>query len=188
MLRLCHPKITYNHILSIWASWQQDHAISLLQKIWNVLGNKDYIDVKISHFPHIFLIISRDTWYSSKKKFVTSVFLKTVIELICDWNFKKTHPSTPKFPENLKNIYGVGRWCQPNLFPITAFRAMFIPNLLCKTSKWCSGFNPSTHPWKHQVWSNIFFGWKTSNICTIGNGTSAKPTILYYGIGLPTIP
>ena len=96
VLRLCHPKITYNHILFIWASWQQDHAISLLQKIWNVLGNKDYIDVKISHFPHIFFIISRDTWYSSKKKFVTSVFLKTVIELICDWNFKKTHPSIPK--------------------------------------------------------------------------------------------
>ena len=30
----------------------QDNATLLLQKTWNVLGNKDYVGVKISNFPH----------------------------------------------------------------------------------------------------------------------------------------
>ena len=53
-----------------------------------------------------------------------------------------------------------------------------MPNLSRKTLK-CVQFNPPIHPWKLQVWPNIFCCCKTY-VGTIRNRITAK--------GLPTIP
>ena len=61
----------------------QYHAIALLQKTGNVLGNKDYIDVKISDIPH-FIHHFKGNKHTLPKTYFTSAFLKTVIEEIYD--------------------------------------------------------------------------------------------------------
>ena len=79
-----------------------------------MLGKKDYIDVKISRFPHFFYSSFKRNHYTLIKIYVTHAFLKTVIESIYNWEFKKT-----VIPEDSKNILGVGRRPEPNIFPIT---------------------------------------------------------------------
>lgn len=90
-------------------SWLQDHSTFPLQKTWNVLSNKDYIDLKIPHFPH-FINHFRGNILLFQRCMSKVHYKKLLL------NFKKACLSVPKIPENFKNSLGASEWPKPNIF------------------------------------------------------------------------
>ena len=83
-----------------------------------MLGKKDYIDVKISHFP-CFIHQSKGIIILLQKHMSHAHFLKLLLNKFTTDSLKKPCPAA-KITENLKNILGVGRRFEQNIFPITA--------------------------------------------------------------------
>ena len=87
----------------------QDHGTWHASQKLKCVRHWGLIDAKISHSHHFIHYSKENNIYTLPKTYVTSAFLKTIIEpLLYDWNFKKACPSTLKIPENLRNILGAG--------------------------------------------------------------------------------